>query len=402
MPVTARCIGCGAVAVEVLMDLGPQPPSNRFLRPGEASEERHPLVLGQCQGCALLQLIQPMPIEMVRSRFEWITYNEPEGHLDRLVERLTRLPGLTREATILGVTYKDDSTLARFNRLGFPRTHRIDPAAELGIGDPRASLETIQGALTPTRADALAARHGKADVVLVRHILEHAHDPAAFLAACERVARPSGWLVFEMPDSRKFLDAGDQCFVWEEHIAYFTPATFAGHCVRAGFGDVEVIVYPYPLEDSLIGIVRNERKEARPPSVDTAEIARGHRFRSQAIERRAGWRAALGRMRREGRRVAVFGAGHLAAKFINFNEVADLVECVIDDNPHKQQLRMPGSRLPVVGSAALENGTVDLCLLSLSPESEQRVLEAKKAFRDRGGEFRSIFALSPIAMRAAA
>ena len=90
----ARCISCGTPSVEVLMDLGPQPPSNRFLRPSETSEARHPLVLGQCQACALLQLIRPMPLEMVKSRFEWLTYNEPERHLDRLVARLAGLPEL--------------------------------------------------------------------------------------------------------------------------------------------------------------------------------------------------------------------------------------------------------------------------------------------------------------------
>ena len=82
--------------------------------------------------------------------------------------------------------------------------------------------------------------------------------------------------------------------------------------------------------------------------------------------------------------------------------MADLIACVIDDNPHKQQLRMPGSGLPIIGSAALADRAIDLCLLSLSPESEQRVLEAKKDFRAGGGEFRSIFALSPIGIRAAA
>jgi SAM-dependent methyltransferase len=382
------------------MDLGLQPPSNRFLRPGESSAERHPLVLGQCATCALLQLVRPMPVEMVKPRFDWLTYNEPEGHLDRLVERLVGLPELTPQASILGITYKDDSTLKRFNRLGFERTRRLDPGADLGIADGRASLETIQGVLTPARAEALAEKHGRADLVVVRHILEHAHDPAAFLQACARLARPGGWMVFEMPDSRKFLDAGDQCFLWEEHIAYFTPATLRGHCARNGFANVEIILDPYPLEDSLIGLVKNERGEPAPAPTDADEIARARRFRTLADERRSAWRAALARLGAEGRRVAVFGAGHLAAKFISFNGVADLIECVIDDNPHKQRLRMPGSGLPIVGSAALAD--VDLCLLSLSPESEQRVLEAKKEFRARGGEFRSIFALSPIGMRAAA
>ena len=382
------------------MDLGPQPPSNRFLRPGEELEERHPLVLGQCQACALLQLIRPMPVEMVRSRFEWLTYNEPEGHLDQLVDRLAKLPELTSEGKIIGITYKDDSTLTRFNRLGFGRTHRLDPATDLGVEDERASLETIQGALTRERAEALAARYGEADIVVARHILEHAHDPTLFLAACAQLARPGGWMVFEMPDSRKFLDAGDQCFLWEEHIAYFTPPTLLGHCARSGFTDVEIIIYPYLLEDSLIGLVRTAREKPPRALPDPAEIARGRNFQVRALERHAGWRAALGRLRSDGRRVAVFGAGHLATKFINLNDVADLIDCVIDDNPKKQQLRIPGSGLPIVGSAALENGAVDLCLLALSPESEERVLEAKKGFRERGGEFRSIFALSPIGMNA--
>src|SRR5262245_2219314 len=104
--VSARCISCDAPAVEMLMDFGPQPPSNRFLRPADGTEERHPLLLGQCQACTLLQLIEPMPVEMVRSRFEWLTYSEPEGHLDQLVERLAKLPGLTPEAKIIGLTYK--------------------------------------------------------------------------------------------------------------------------------------------------------------------------------------------------------------------------------------------------------------------------------------------------------
>ena len=398
----ARCISCGTPSVEVLMDLGPQPPSNRFLRPDEASEARHPLVLGQCQACALLQLIRPMPLEMVKSRFEWLTYNEPEGHLDRLVERLAGLPELNPKASILGITYKDDSTLKRFGGLGFARTRRLDPAVDLGIEDQRASLETIQAALTPARAEALAERHGRADLVVARHILEHAHDPSAFLQACARLARPGGWMVFEMPDSRKFLDAGDQCFLWEEHIAYFTPSTLRGHCACNGFANPEIIIDPYPLEDSLIGLVRNTRGESSRAAADPEEIARGQRFRALAQAQRAAWRATLARLGTEGKRVAVFGAGHLAAKFINFYGVADLIACVIDDNPHKQQLRMPGSGLPIIGSAALADRAIDLCLLSLSPESEQRVLEAKKDFRAGGGEFRSIFALSPIGIRAAA
>jgi hypothetical protein len=67
---------------------------------------------------------------------------------------------------------------------------------------------------------------------------------------------------------------------------------------------------------------------------------------------------------------------------------------------NKQALLMPGSRLRIVGSAALAE--MDLCLLSLNPESEQKVLAKNRQFIDRGVEFMSIFALSPRAVHRAA
>jgi hypothetical protein len=59
---------------------------------------------------------------------------------------------------------------------------------------------------------------------------------------------------------------------------------------------------------------------------------------------------------------------------------------------------MPGSGLSIVGPSVLAEGRVDLCLLSLSPESERNFLARQAQFIARGGEFRSIFALSPIAL----
>src|SRR4051794_21036540 len=126
-----RCIGCRA-PVETLVDFGPQPPSNRFTPPGQADSDRHRLTVGQCTACALLQLVDPMPAQMVRSRFPWLTYNEPEGHLDALTERLTRLPGIGAGSVVAGLTNKDDSSLERLRQRGYMNILRIDPAADLG------------------------------------------------------------------------------------------------------------------------------------------------------------------------------------------------------------------------------------------------------------------------------
>ena len=105
-------------------------------------------------------------------------------------------------------------------------------------------------------------------------------------------------------------------------------------------------------------------------------------------------RAYLQKLQTQGKKVALFGAGHLSAKFINFYKLAPFIFGVVDDNPNKQNLFMPGSALPIIDSHCLDAGQVDLCLLTLNPESEQKVLKAKSSYLHQGGKFRSIFSAS--------
>ena len=345
----SRCINCGESA-RTLIDFGPQPPSNRFHKNSESQIDLHSLALGQCFVCGLVQLVDPMSPAMVRSRFSWMIYNEPEGHLDALVEHLMHLPGIQPKSVIAGLTYKDDSTLARFNGLGLSRTHRLDASSDLGLDDPTAGLESIQEAVNERRARESADRHGRADMLIVRHVIEHAHSPQSFLQGLMQLVKPGGYIVLEVPDSRQFLDACDYSFVWEEHIAYFSPATLKALLKARGCEVVEILTYPYALEDSLVAVVRTGALSSHDITEKLQmELTRGEKYASRFPEIRNRHRERFSEFRRTGKRVAVFGAGHLAVKFLNFFELGSYVDCVIDDNPNKQALVMPGSRLPIRG-----------------------------------------------------
>jgi len=397
MPSNGRCIGCAARKVQIILDLGPQPPSNRFFPPGQRQTDLHPLVLGQCGECALVQLVDPMPEEMVRPRFQWLTYNEPEGHLDSLVDELVTSLELGPSARIVGCSYKDDTTLARFNGRGFANTYRYDMTADLDIREPFAGLETLQRAVTDDLADGLVQKYGQADLCIVRHVLEHAHDPGKFLRAVSRLVKPSGAIVLETPESTKFLTARDYSFLWEEHAAYFTPDTMRRVVQRAGLQPSSILTYGYALEDSLVAVVRPipDTPVISPATAGELSLARTYGEGFEAV--RGQTRGELLRLEADGKRTAVFGAGHLAAKFLNFFDLQQAVHAVVDDNPHKLGLLMPGSGVLVRPSSVLLDERIDLCLTSLSPESEAKVIASQRAYIAQGGEFRSIFPLSPIA-----
>ncbi|MBI3617300.1 MAG: methyltransferase domain-containing protein [Candidatus Omnitrophica bacterium] len=393
------CYFCHSKNIKEFLDLGQQPVSNRFLHAKGELEDTYPLVMNQCRDCGLIQVNDPVPAEELRPAYDWITYNEPEGHLDRLVEIIKNLPGVTSESSFCGISFKDNSTLIRLQKSGFPKTRCLDPRDDLNIAQKGAGVETIQAHLAPELASKIAQKLGKFDVIIVRHILEHAHDIAGFIRALKNLTRKDGYIVFEVPDCSRALDTCDYTTIWEEHTLYFTPVTLKNALSLAGFKLERYECYPYPFENSLVEIVlaQEDVKPSRPSlEILDRELARAGRFASHLPKRAQALQEYLGEYRKKQGKIALFGAGHLACTFVSALGLKEFIDFFVDDNPHKRGLFMPGCRLPIYESTALYSENVKLCLLSLNPLSEEKILETHKGWR---GTFSSIFPSSSIALR---
>lgn len=400
-PIMPACRSCQSSNVAELLDYGYQPICNRFLDKITGRERHFPLGLSQCRACGLLQLTEVIPPAELAPRYTWISYNEAEGHLDRMVAEILRAGKIARNAIIYGLSDKDVSTLARLKDNGFRNTFLINPASDLGIVAPGAGIETIQDRFDVTHARAIAARHGQADLVIARHILEHAHDLHRFGLALQALLKPGGYLALEVPDFSIALEHFDYAAIWEEHIVYFTPATFQSAISRLGCKPIKLLNYSYVLENSLIAIARFDNPG--PCSPDTAtldkELLNGQNYMQNFKPTRDRLANFLEHQRRERGMIAIYGAGHLAAKFINLLDLKEFIEFVVDDHPRKQGLFMPGSKLPIAGNPALLERGIRLCLLSLNPESEARVIHNNQAYLKAGGQFASIFPASPRALK---
>jgi hypothetical protein len=391
------CQLCRAPKVEALVDFGLQPICNRFPKTASEPEATFPMLLEQCHACGLVQTTMPVPADELRPRVDWITYNEPEGHLDTLADKLAKLPGVK---TFAGITFKDDTLLRRMRERGFATPWRLDPAADLGVTERGVGAETIQDRLTPQMARHVATARGRVDVLLVRHIFEHAHQPAQFATALRELTKEGGYVVIEIPDCEQALDLRDYSTLWEEHVLYFTPATFRQSFAQSGFSLTSYDCFPYTLENSLVGIGRVDRhaKGETPPYVLEREKQRALAFAQGMAKQRERLQQFFDEYRRTRGPVAMFGAGHLACTFINLLGLGEYMEFVVDDNPNKRGLFMPGSRLPIVGSASLVERGIKLCLLTVAVESEGQVILKNQAFQAAGGAFASIFPASQHAL----
>jgi hypothetical protein len=342
-------------------------------------------------------MMTPVPYDALIPPYDWLFAREPEGHLDGVVEQIVGLPGISTKSVIAGLTYKDDTTIERFKERGFANTWRVSLSDDLAVADPAANIETVQKLTARRRMEAIADARGHADVLIVRHILEHVEDLHAFLEGLAALVRPGGVLMLEVPDCTASLTLKDYAMVWEEHSLYLTPESFAPLSSIGGFEPIRTDIYPLPFENSLVHLARKTSVPG-PARVSPAAGAQAGLLADYAASyepAKAELRRKLERVRAEQGPIALFGAGHLACAFANFMGVADLIAFVADDTPQKQGKFLPGARLPIVPSSELAAGGIALCLLALSIGNEDKVIERNRGFVEAGGTFRSIFRASP-------
>ncbi|HLF18652.1 MAG TPA: class I SAM-dependent methyltransferase [Candidatus Omnitrophota bacterium] len=386
-----NCRICAQNELKEMIDFGSFPISNRYKKKAHDQEETFSLALGQCGHCSTVQLTKSVPAPKLVPTYDWIKYNEPEPHLDGMVEKILKLPGIHTGSTFCGVTFKDDSTLQRFENKGYKKIYRLDMKNDLGIDFKGAGVETIQGRLTPQRARDIRSKKGSFDVVIARHILEHVYDINSFVEALKILTSPNGYIVFEVPDCSRAIDLLDYTTLWEEHTLYFTPETFRGTFGHLGLSLAGFENYPYPFENSLVSICQLREEKNQFTSVPQTEFLRMKRFVDNFPVRKKQLREFLSDYRKNTGKIALFGAGHLACTYVVMFELRGLIEFFVDDDPNKTGLFMAGCGLPIYKSAALIKEKINLCLLSLNPLSEEKVMKLNQTFLEQGGTFASIF-----------
>ena len=388
------CYSCKSSNIDVLVDLGSHPVSNKFLKNPQDEEKLFNLTLGQCRNCALIQLTECIPIEYVKPIYSWINYFEPEAHLDDLAVRVSELSGIGKGAKSLGLSYKDTSFLERLKKYSYEGV--VFDISEL-------VFESTQNSL-PNFLDLIIRKHGKVDLLVARHILEHSYDLNGFISAMKGLIKPSGYIIVEVPDFEKSLHNLDYPTIWEEHITYFTEHTLKRSFEKHNLTIEMIKNYPYPMENCLVLIAKNSVRESGRNSIKTddteginnaeiySELELGKRFKESFISIKEGIKDFLRYGSTKG--IAMMGAGHLGCAFVNYFRIDKYIKYFIDDNPDKKGLYMPGSKLEILDSSILKDSAgscIDTILFSINPRNEEKCIKNNKQFIKGGGKFYSIF-----------
>lgn len=397
---TNVCRLCGEDGYEVLIDLGSQPVSHRFVETHEVADE-FPMAFGQCKVCGVAQLSGPMPVESMVPKFDWIKFNEPEDHLGEMVQFISSLPGITKESRILGISKHDKPLLLQLSKAGFTQLNQVSAREDLHLPHENASEALIQAGLDSKAAESILKKRGPHDIVLARRVLEHAFDASYFLEVLKSLLSPGGRLVLEVPDCKSAFDNGDVSTLWEEHISYFTDASLATALSMNGLETTQTRVFEYPDENALVVAAHASEQISEKLGKDASEKEsnRINFFVMTLTETKRQLGEFFENYISKGGKIVILGAGHRSCTFVNVLEIGKYLEFFVDDDPNKYSLHIPGCGLPIRNSKSLMEEDITLCLLGINPLSEERFIQNQKEFEKKGGRFLSIAPNSSRAIR---
>lgn len=395
-----NCRHCGARLQHTFLDLGCSPLSNAYIEREalDTPETYYPLRVLVCTRCWLVQTQDfARADEIFDAQYAYFSSVSQTwlDHAERYCSMAQRRFDLHRQSFVVEIGCNDGYLLRNFIAVGI-RCLGVEPTASTATAAERLGIPVRRDFFGSALAESLSAQ-GKADLVIANNVFAHVPDINDFARGLRTLLAPAGSVTLEFPHLLRLIEQCQFDTIYHEHFSYLSLSTVAEIFETAGLRvyDAEQLsthggslrVYgchtsaPFERSSNVDRVMREEQQ------FGLGELAPYTAFQSRADRIKDDLLAFLIDAKREGRRVAAYGAAAKGNTLLNYAGVKrDLISYVCDAAPSKQDKFLPGSRIPVVAPQRLAEDRPDVVLV-LPWNLVDEICMQQRQVRDWGGRF---------------
>lgn len=397
---TGTCRACGTLLNHTFVDLGLSPLANSYV-PAErmrGGEMFFPLHAYVCEKCFLVQLEEFETPEHIFSDYAYFSSYSASWlrHAEAYATAMTQRFKLNASNKVVEIASNDGYLLQYFVAKQIP-VLGIEPAAnvaKVAVENGVATEVAFFGEATAERM--LAAGHG-ADLMAANNVLAHVPDILDFVAGFRVLLKPEGAATLEFPHLLRMIERSQFDTIYHEHFSYLSLGAVDFVLRKNGLRAFDIEELPTHGGSLRVFVCHEASKQETGPAVARVlaeEKAAGltsldgyKGFAKNAIDIKCAALEFLIEARRQGKKVAGYGAAAKGNTFLNYCGIGpELVTAVADRSPHKQDTLLPGSRIPVVSPEALLVSKPDYVLI-LPWNLKDEIASELAELRSWGGKF---------------
>ncbi len=393
-----NCRSCGYNDLYVILDLGSQPIANALLSEEELDrpEARFALAVAFCPACALLQVTETVPADVLYRRdYPYFSSSSPAllKHSAEHAEALISRYALGPLSLVVEVASNDGYLLRNFVDRGIDCLG-IDPADGPVAQANANGVPTLHDFFGSRCAEKLASEGKFADVVIANNVVAHVDDINDFVSGFARLLKPTGVAVFEFAYALDMIERCEFDTIYHEHLFYHTLHGLTPLFKRHGLYLNDVQRLPIHGGSLRLTVSRTPARSAQLDALFAHEAALGVdkiSFYNHFADRVRVLRNSLANLlvseKAKGKRIACYGAAAKGATLVNYLDLGEsFFEFVADANVYKQGKYMPGQHIPIRHPDQLLADQPDYVLL-LVWNFAGEVMRQQATFRERGGGF---------------
>jgi 2-polyprenyl-3-methyl-5-hydroxy-6-metoxy-1,4-benzoquinol methylase len=362
-------------------------------------EPFYPLHVYVCENCYLVQLEEYVSPENIFSEYAYFSsyadtwLQHAQAYTDLMMERFH----LNKHSHVVEVASNDGYLLQYFVEKGIP-VLGIEPARNVAKVAIEKGVPTLIEFFGRECARRLLAEGKQADLIAGNNVLAQVPDINDFVAGLKILLKPQGVITIEFPHLMCLVADNQFDTIYHEHFSYFSFITagkiFAAHGLT--LFDVEELsthggslrIYARHVDDASKPVSdRAIELEQREQQAGIMDMAYYTAFNEQVMETKRKLLAFLIQAKRDGKRIAGYGAPGKGNTLLNYCGIrTDFLEYTVDRNPYKQGKFLPGTHIPIYSPDRIGETKPDYVMI-LPWNFKEEILKQMEFIRGWGGKF---------------
>jgi methylation protein EvaC len=393
-----KCLSC-SLPINPFIDFGNMPLGNGFLLPEQYADEYYfPMLVGFCQACGMVQLLdQPDRERMFHENYAFFSGTSAymARHFKAFAGHVMTDYLAGTDPFVVEMGSNDGIMLQNFSAAGI-RHLGIEPSKNVARVAIDKGIDTVTEFFGADLARRIVVERGHADAFLAANVMCHIPYIHSIAEGIDILLKPAGVVLFEDPYLGDVIEKTSYDQIYDEHTFLFSVASVSHLFARYGMEVVDV--EPQTTHGGSMRYVL-ARRGARPVSPKVAaqrerENALGlhlpatyDRFRRNCEHSREQLMSLLRELKAQGKRVVGYGATSKSTTIINYCGITpDLIEFICDTTPIKQGKFSPGAHIPIRPYEEFVRDYPD-CALLFAWNHAAEIMEKEGAFQAAGGKW---------------
>jgi SAM-dependent methyltransferase len=374
----ASCLFCKAPLRHTFVDLGMSPLCESYRTRAQLNqmEPFYPLNVKVCEKCFLVQLEQYVSAERIFTEYAYFSSFSDSWleHSANYVDMISTRLRLGDQSLVVELASNDGYLLQYFVKKGIP-VLGVEPAVNVAKAAEQKGVLTLVKFFGCQTAREMVANGCLADLVVGNNVLAQVPDINDFVGGIRLILKPGGVATLEFPHLMRLMQENQYDTIYHEHFSYFSLITvekiFAAHSLI--LFDVDEIpthggslrIYVRHIEDTskpVTAAVTNLREQELAAGLNG--LTAYSSFSEQVMESKRKLLDLLIRLRRDGKRIAGYGAPGKGNTLLNYcGTRTDFLEFTVDRNPYKQGRFLPGTHIPIYPVEEIRSRSPDYILI---------------------------------------